>query len=104
MLAQVLPRMIEKRFAFDLELFVVGRHLGFDKYFEAPVHIRHQFKSTVSWRAVRGSLLDALAIYYRLHVLRFYDEPHYVVSSSSPNSKAVDPEIASEGQQAAPNL
>ena len=28
-LAAVLPRMLEKRFAFDLELFVVARRLGY---------------------------------------------------------------------------
>lgn len=83
-LADVLPRMVEKRFAFDLELFVVGRHLGYRRYFEAPVHIRHQFTSTVSWRAVTGTLLDTVAIYYRLHVLRFYDYTPRAKEAESP--------------------
>jgi O-antigen/teichoic acid export membrane protein len=74
-LAQVLPRLVEKRFAFDLEMFVVARHLGFQRNFEAPVQIHHQFTSTISIRSVRGTLLDTLAIFYRLHVLRYYDEP-----------------------------
>src|SRR5213079_2015740 len=33
-LAATLPRMLEKRFAFDLELFVVAHHLGFRRFFE----------------------------------------------------------------------
>lgn len=74
-LAAVLPRMVEKRFAFDLELFVVARHQGYTRFFEAPVSIRHQFTSTISLRSVWGMLLDTLAIFYRLRLLRYYDTP-----------------------------
>lgn len=74
-LARALPRMAEKRFAFDLELFVVARHLGYRRFFEAPVAIAHQFSSTISFRSVRGMLLDTLAIFYRLRLIRFYDRP-----------------------------
>ena len=72
-LAAVLPRMVEKRFAFDLELFVIARRLGYKRFLEAPIRLRHQFTSTVSWRSVYRSLLDTLAIWYRLRVLHFYD-------------------------------
>ncbi|HTV12155.1 MAG TPA: glycosyltransferase [Acidimicrobiales bacterium] len=72
-LAAVLPRMVEKRFAFDLELFVIARRLGYKRFLEAPIRLRHQFTSTVSWRAVYRSLLDTMAIWYRLRILHFYD-------------------------------
>jgi O-antigen/teichoic acid export membrane protein len=72
-LSAVLPRMVEKRFAFDLELFVIARRLGYKRFLEAPIRLRHQFTSTVSWRSVYRSLLDTLAIWYRLRILRFYD-------------------------------
>lgn len=72
-LADALPRMVEKRFAFDLELLVVARRLGYRRFVEVPVRIRERFGSTVSVRAAAGMLLDLLAIYYRLHVLRYYD-------------------------------
>src|SRR5207237_1088445 len=52
-LARSLPRMVEKRFAFDLELFVVARHLGYRRLFEAPLRIRHQFSSTILSRPLR---------------------------------------------------
>ena len=71
--AQVLPLMVEKKFAFDLELFVVAKHLGFDQISELPVVIRERFSSTVSWRSVKGMLLDTLGIYYRLHFIHYYD-------------------------------
>lgn len=78
-LAAALSRMVEKRFAFDLELLVVARHLGFKRFLEAPVTIRHRFTSTISAGAVRDMLIDTLAIFYRLHVLRYYDKPRRVV-------------------------
>jgi len=72
-LAAVLPRMVEKRFAFDLELFVVARQQGFRNFVEMPVSIGQRFGSTVSPRSVRNMLLDTFAIFYRLRVLRFYE-------------------------------
>ena len=71
--ADVLPRMVEKRFAFDLELFVVARKRGHTSFVDVPVAIRERFSSTVSWRTVRDTLLDTLAIFYRLRILRYYD-------------------------------
>ena len=70
---EVLPLMVEKRFAFDLEFFVVARRLGFREIVEVPVVIQRRFTSTISMKAVRGMLLDTLGIFYRLRVLRYYD-------------------------------
>ena len=76
----VVPRMVEKRFAFDLELLVVARHLGYRRFVEAPVVIGQRFTSTISPRAVRGMIQDTLAIFYRLrYPSRYYDtesRPH----------------------------
>jgi glycosyltransferase involved in cell wall biosynthesis len=75
-LAAVLPRTLEKRFAFDLEMLVVARRLGYRRFFEAPVHIQERFSSTIRLRSVRPMLQDTLAIFYRLRILRYYDKPH----------------------------
>lgn len=72
-LAEVLPLMVEKRFAFDLELFVVAKRLGFSNVVEAPVLIQRRFTSTVSMKAVRGMMIDTLGIFYRLRILHYYD-------------------------------
>jgi glycosyltransferase involved in cell wall biosynthesis len=72
-LADVLPRMLEKRFAFDLELLVVAQRLGYRHFVEVPVRIRQRFGSTVSPRAAGGMLVDLFAIFYRLRVGRSYD-------------------------------
>ena len=82
-LAATLPRMLEKRFAFDLELLVVARRVGFRRFFEAPVDIRERFASTISPRAVWNMFVDTAAIFYRLHILHYYDrqpqpQPHSV--------------------------
>ncbi len=75
-LARVLPRMLEKRFAFDLELLVVAHRLGYRDHTELPVKIRDRFTSTISPKAVKGIILDTIAIFYRLHLIRYYDVPH----------------------------
>lgn len=73
-MAAVLPLLVERRFAFDLELIVVARHLGYGRLFEAPVRIEQRFRSTISVRAVMGMLVDTLGIFVRLRMLRFYDQ------------------------------
>lgn len=81
-LAEVLPRMVEKRFAFDLELFVVARQLGYTHFVEVPVSIRERFTSTVSWRSVRATLIDTAAIFYRLRLLHFYSRDRGIARRS----------------------
>src|SRR6266498_916426 len=68
-LAAVLPRLVEKRFAFDLELLVAARRLGFRRVLEAPINLNYQFTSTISPRAVNGILIDTAAIWYRRYLL-----------------------------------
>jgi O-antigen/teichoic acid export membrane protein/glycosyltransferase involved in cell wall biosynthesis len=79
-LAAVLPKMVEKRFAFDLELLVVARRMGYRSFVEHPVQIAERFTTTISPRAVWRTLLDTFAIFYRLRVAHFYG-PHLVAVS-----------------------
>jgi O-antigen/teichoic acid export membrane protein len=89
-LLAVVPRMIEKRFAFDLELLVVARHLGYRRFVEAPVVIGERFTSTISLYAVRGMIIDTLAIFYRLRILRFYDRVQPNASQLGPTAVACE--------------
>ena len=82
-LAAVLPKMLEKRFAFDLELLVVARRTGYRNFAELPVHIAERFTSTISLKAVRRTLLDTLAIFYRLRVTHFYGPQLALAASHS---------------------
>lgn len=71
-LAEALPLLAVKRFAFDLELLVVARQLGYVRICEAPITLSYQFESTVSlWSAWRV-LWDTAAIFYRLRIRRYY--------------------------------
>ncbi len=72
-LADVVPLLAVKRFAFDLELLVVAHHLGYRRIVEAPITLDFQFNSTVQPGAVFSILWDTAAIFYRLRILRYYD-------------------------------
>jgi glycosyltransferase involved in cell wall biosynthesis len=71
-LEEVVPLLAIKRFAFDLELLVVARQLGYTKVMEAPVDLNYKFESTADLKATWRVLWDTAAIFYRLRVLRFY--------------------------------
>jgi glycosyltransferase involved in cell wall biosynthesis/O-antigen/teichoic acid export membrane protein len=88
-LEAVLPRMLEKRFAFDLELLVVARRLGYTGVFEAPVRIDYRFDSSVNPSAAFHILLDTTAIFYRRYVLDTYS-PEPGASRRQAKTTAVD--------------
>lgn len=76
-LEKVLPRLLVKRFAFDVELLAVAKRLGFKRIYEAPIKIdprRFKFSSTIKFKTVFEMLVDTLAVFYRLHILRYYDD------------------------------
>jgi glycosyltransferase involved in cell wall biosynthesis len=68
-----LPLLAIKRFAFDLELLVVARTLGYRKIVEAPITLDYQFESTVNLGSAWRVLWDTAAIFYRLRILRYYE-------------------------------
>lgn len=75
-LEQVFPRLLVKQFAFDIEILAVARRLGFDKIHDGPVEMdASQFKySSIKSQTVINMLIDTLAIFYRLNILRYYDD------------------------------
>lgn len=97
-LAAVLPRIVVKRYAFDLELLVVAHHLGYTRVVEAPVTIGQRFNSTINVRAILSVLAETAAIYYRRNVLRYYDSRHDVVSFETLSSYT-EAELAAFGDK-----
>jgi glycosyltransferase involved in cell wall biosynthesis len=70
----VLPLLLVKRFAFDLELLAVASSLGYTRIRELPVRLDYRFSgSGVGSLAVLGALWDTAAIFYRLRILRTYE-------------------------------
>ncbi len=69
-LSVLLPFMIEDGFAFDLELFVLARQLGFDRLVELPVRVQKRASSTISIRSVWSIWRDTVAIFWRHRIRR----------------------------------
>lgn len=76
-LEDVLPRMLVKAFAFDIEILAVAHHLGYTRIFEAPVYLDFSGASSITsrnfWRIITRTLWDTLAVFYRLRILHYYD-------------------------------
>lgn len=76
-LQDVLPRLLVKQFAFDIEILAVAYHLGYTRIFEAPVELDFSGASSITsknfWRVIFLTLWDTLAVFYRLKVLHYYD-------------------------------
>lgn len=77
-LEKVLPRLLVKTFAFDIEILSVANYLGFKRIFEAPVDISLDFgkASTITdkkfIKTIFLMVLDTLAVFYRLRILNYY--------------------------------
>jgi hypothetical protein len=70
----VLPLVLVKRFAFDLELCFLAKKHGF-RIVEAPVWVEKGFsKSTIKPSSVFRTFVDTLAIWYRYHILKYYQK------------------------------
>lgn len=72
-LRNVFPRILVKRFAFDIEVLTNAHRLGY-KIVDAPVTL--EFKrgeGRVRSSDVKSMLLDTLSVFYRMHILRYYD-------------------------------
>ena len=77
-------RMLVKRFAFDVELLAVAHEHGY-RVAEAP--IRMQFGNKVgalTLSNVRIVMIDTLAIFYRLRILRYYQSVEPVEMPAQP--------------------
>ena len=72
-LEDILPRVLCKKYAFDLELLVNANHLG-HKISEIPIELNWQrSQSRLTLRDIWNLLLDTAAIFYRLKIVKHYD-------------------------------
>ncbi|MDP2943916.1 MAG: glycosyltransferase [Candidatus Omnitrophota bacterium] len=76
-LKEVFPRVLVKKFAFDLEVLVNIHHLGF-KIAEAPVILNSQRRyNRIGLKSIYTTLWDTLAVFYRMYILKYYDRIDY---------------------------
>lgn len=74
-LEKVLPRLLVKRYAMDIEMLAVAKHLGFNRIYEAPIEVTFDKKTAaVNWRTIFNMMWDTLAVFYRLRILHYYDD------------------------------
>jgi glycosyltransferase involved in cell wall biosynthesis len=70
-LEDVMPRLLVKRYAFDVELLVNAYRRGY-RVVEAPITLRHG-EERLRLRDVFRMAADLLAIFYRLHFTKTYE-------------------------------
>jgi glycosyltransferase involved in cell wall biosynthesis len=77
-LENVLPRILVKHYAFDIEILAVAHRLGYNRIFEAPVNLDWTEGNSILikslWYSIYRMLIDTAAIFYRLKILRYYDD------------------------------
>ena len=99
---EVVPLLLVKQFAFDLELLAVAKALGYGRVQELPVRLEYRFTgSAVRSRAVVRAIIDTFAIFYRLRVLRTYQRkqallrsPGRVAANAPLVTAMMDPRVA----------
>ena len=79
-LDKVLPRLLVKIFAFDVDILAVANYLGYSRIFEAPIDVTLSFGGTSTitsqkfLKVVFAMLKDTLAVFYRLKILDYYSD------------------------------
>jgi len=76
-LEKVLPVLLVKNYAFDIEILSVANSFGFKRIFEAPIKLRYNFTSLTSaatLKTIQNIFIDTLAVFYRLRILKYYEK------------------------------
>ncbi len=66
----LVAEMTEERFAFDVEMFVLARRLGFGSFVEVPIRVDKRYASTISLGEARSIVVDTLKLFFRFRVRR----------------------------------
>lgn len=73
-LERVLPKLLVKRWAFDLELLALAHYYEY-RIAHAPVIIQSQRdRSRIPFVAMIHMFLDTIAVFYRLRIMRWYQK------------------------------
>lgn len=75
----VFPKLLVKKFAFDIEILAASYSLGYKRIFEAPVRLDFDDKSSsISkrnfWKAIWNMWWDTMAVFYRVRILHYYQK------------------------------
>lgn len=73
----VFPRIVVKKYAFDVEVLAVARLLGYDRIHESPIKLKFKqgsITSTNFWKISFWMFIDTLAIFYRMNIIKYYNK------------------------------
>lgn len=74
----IFPRLLVKKYAFDIEILAVAYSFGYKKIYEAPIKLNFKNASTITslnlWKVIFWMLWDTAAVFYRLKILHYYDK------------------------------
>ena len=76
-LADILPTLLVKKYAFDIEMLAVAHNFGYKRIFDAPIRLNYQFgdlTNAATMKTIFLMLKDTLAVFYRLKILRYYQK------------------------------
>lgn len=77
-------RMLVKTFAFDLEVLSIAHAKGYEVA-EAPIEMHFGQKyGCLSWTNVKQVMTDTLAIFYRIHILKYYESVEVAPPAEKP--------------------
>ncbi len=78
---KVLPLLLVKDFAFDIELLAVANRMGFKNIYESPIELESSANKDTSTIFSNGFIRtsarmfwDTLAVFYRLKIKHYYDK------------------------------
>ena len=72
----VFPRLLVKKFAFDVEILALSYALGYKRIYEAPIKLKFRGVSSIAstnlWKIIILMLWDTMAIFYRVRIIKYY--------------------------------
>lgn len=72
---KILPRLTVKNYAMDIEMLAVAKRLGFKRIYEAPIEVTFNKRaSKIRWDTSFQMAFETLKVFFRLRVLRYYDD------------------------------
>ncbi len=73
---KVFPKILVKKFAFDVEVLAVAISYGYNNIYESPIILNFNGKGSISsrnfWKIIGSMMWDTGAVFYRLKILRYY--------------------------------
>lgn len=77
-LADILPHLLVKKYAFDIEILAVAASRGHKRIYEAPIELDFTGYSTITsknfWETIGSMLWDTFAVFYRLKISKWYNK------------------------------